>query len=212
MSAGETLELFLVRHGETEWNRENRMQGRLDSELTGRGRAQARTHAKVLTEFGIQRIFSSPLGRARRTAEIIAKPIGLEVEVDKRLAERHMGDLGGLTLEEIQVRFPEEWEERISRPFEYRPPGGESLTDMATRVAPFLEAIEALAGQRIAIVSHGVMGRVILGRFLKLKANELVKVRVPNDVIYRLEVTGGVVTSEYMVGSVERAPGVLKNA
>ena len=211
MTTGETLELFLIRHGETEWNRENRMQGRLDSDLTGRGRAQARTSAKVLAEFDLHRIFSSPLGRARRTAEIIAKQAELQVEVDKRLAERHMGDLGGLTLEEIQVRFPEEWKERISDRFNYCPPGGESLTDMAVRVAPFLEALEALAGQRIAIVSHGVMGRVILGRFLKLKANELVKVRVPNDVIYRLEISQGVATSEYMVGSVERASGLLTN-
>ncbi|MEE8042418.1 MAG: histidine phosphatase family protein [Pseudomonadales bacterium] len=211
MTTRESLELFLIRHGETEWNRENRMQGWLDSELTGRGRAQARTSAKVLAEFDIHRLFSSPLGRARKTAEVIGKHAELQVEVDKRLAERHMGDLAGLTLEEIQVRFPEEWEERISNRFNYRPPGGESLTDMATRVAPFLEALGALEGHSIAIVSHGVMGRVIIWHFLKLKPNELVKVRFPNDVIYRLDISQQSATCEYMVGTVERAEGLLTN-
>jgi broad specificity phosphatase PhoE len=203
------LELFLIRHGETEWNRENRMQGWLDSELTGRGRAQARTSAKVLSEFDIQRLFSSPLGRAKKTAEIIAKHTELQVEVDKRLAERNMGDLGGLTLEEIQVRYPEEWEERISNPYNYRPPGGETLTDMAARVGPFLDALSALEGRRIAIVSHGVMGRVIIRHFLNLKPNEIVKVRFPNDVIYRLDITPEGARCEYMVGTVERAEGLI---
>ena len=80
---------------------------------------------------------------------------------------------------------------------------------MATRVAPFLEALVALEGHRIGIVSHGVMGRVIIWHYMKLKPNEIVKVRFPNDVVYRLEISQESTSSEYMVGSVKRAQGLL---
>src|SRR5918912_2479347 len=100
--------LYLVRHGETDWNAEGRMQGLSDTVLNEMGLQQARCLAERLAEErDLTAIYSSPLQRAYRTAEIAGRRLGLRVIADRRLEEHHIGQLEGLTLAEIKEQFPE---------------------------------------------------------------------------------------------------------
>ena len=98
--------LYLVRHGETEWNRQRRMQGRLDSRLTPEGRAHARMHGRLLARETVGHMIVSPLGRTRETAELILEGCEMPVTYDERLVERHCGEWEGLTIDEIAAAFP----------------------------------------------------------------------------------------------------------
>ncbi len=100
-------EVFLARHGQTEWNRAGRVQGRLDSPLTELGERQARRLARTIARLpGIDGVFSSPLGRAVSTAAFYAEALGAQVTVIEDLTEVHHGAWGGLTRPEIEARFP----------------------------------------------------------------------------------------------------------
>src|SRR5690349_7599240 len=102
------MKLFPVRHGETEWNVEGREIGQLDSALTLRGVQQAEALAQRLSELRIDALYSSDLGRAMRTAEIISLECGVPVVADPALRERHMGIFQGLTTDESRKRYPAE--------------------------------------------------------------------------------------------------------
>ena len=128
--------LYLVRHGETEWNRQRRMQGRLDSPLTPEGRAHARMNGQLLARETVGQMIVSPLGRTRETAELILEGCDIPVTYDARLVERHCGEWEGLTIDEIADQYPDEWAARSLDPFHHRPPAGENLPDMLLRIAP----------------------------------------------------------------------------
>ena len=101
--------LFFIRHGQTNWNAERRMQGQWESELTDFGRAQARQSAETLRSLGVQAIFSSPLRRARDTAEMIAEATGLKITYDDRLKEWSAGDWSGHLYADVVSHWPAEW-------------------------------------------------------------------------------------------------------
>ena len=151
-----TTRFIVVRHGETEWNVQARVQGHKDSALTAAGLAQAEAVAGRLAREKFDALVSSDLGRARQTAERIAARCGLAVAFDERLRERNFGLGEGLTYEEIDRRYPEVF----SRVREIDPdaviPGGESRRQFHERVR---DAFAALArehrGRRVAVVSHG---------------------------------------------------------
>ncbi|MBF0500918.1 MAG: histidine phosphatase family protein [Candidatus Riflebacteria bacterium] len=150
------VELIFVRHGETFWNTENRVQGHLDSPLTNRGIAQAETIAQRFTDEQIDVFYSSDLGRASHTARIIANTIGIEVCADARLRERNLGIFQGLTYAEMSIRFPVEFALFETRDPAWRIPEGESGEDVKVRLTNFLNEIDMLhAGARIGIVTHG---------------------------------------------------------
>jgi len=140
-------DLYLVRHGETEWNRQRRIQGLTDIPLNDTGREQARLTGMLLTRRPVSRVVSSPLGRARETAEIIAAQLGLgEPELRDAFVERNYGDAEGLDFHEIDVRYPPDVEV----------PGREPREDVAARVIPALQALAAeYTGEAIVVVSHG---------------------------------------------------------
>src|SRR5690348_5687009 len=98
--------LYLIRHGRTAWNNQDRLQGWADEPLDAVGQAQAAALAAWLRPVAIDAIYSSPLRRARETAEIVAQPHGLAVQLDDRLRERHVGDWTGLTLDEARTQTP----------------------------------------------------------------------------------------------------------
>lgn len=135
--------LLLARHGETDWNRELRIQGSSDIELNELGRAQARALAQELEHVELDAIYASNLSRARATAEAVAASHGLEVKIDPRLRERSFGSWEGLTRDDIAARPGERHD-------------GESDDEVRERV---LEAVQAIAdehpGENILIVSHG---------------------------------------------------------
>jgi probable phosphoglycerate mutase len=153
--AGRTI--YLVRHGETEWNRVGRWQGITDIALSDTGRAQARALVDRLHARGLVRVFASDLARARETAEIIAAAHGLAAPVcDARLRERGFGCFEGLTREECAAQFPEAWE-RYHRDRRWTPPGAEIHEDVVKRVLKaMLDIAHTLRDQQAAlVVSHG---------------------------------------------------------
>lgn len=151
-----TTRLCIVRHGETAWNAEHRVQGQLDVPLNAIGLAQARAAAKALGEERFEAIYSSDLSRARQTAQPTAERTGLQVALDPDLRERHYGIFERLTYAEVKQKFPEDYAR-----FEAREPGydfrtGESLRDFFERsVAAIARIAERHRGQSVLVFTHG---------------------------------------------------------
>jgi 2,3-bisphosphoglycerate-dependent phosphoglycerate mutase len=148
--------LILVRHGETQWNVPGRYQGQLDSPLTGTGLAQAGALAERLAAHSVTALYTSDLGRARQTAEIISLRIGCEVISHVGLRERHLGFFQGTTRQEARTRWPEDYRQLKSSNPDYAPAGGESHRTLTTRAMAALKDIAARhADKTIAVVTHG---------------------------------------------------------
>ena len=188
--------IYLVRHGETEWNRAGRVQGHLDSPLTANGEAQAHAVGEALRELidgdGFD-IVASPLGRTRATAAIIRDALGDEgiaIATDDRLREISWGDWDGLTFDEIDTRDPGERARRRDDRWDHRPPGGESYAETALRAADWLAGADSLAGadpaRRLIAVSHGGIGRLLRGLYASLSRDEMLTLEQPQDAFHRL--------------------------
>lgn len=148
--------VIVVRHGETTWNTEKRWQGHLDSPLTPRGLSQARALAARLMNQRFSALYSSDLGRAYETAQIVAAATGHSVVPDARLRERNLGIFQGLTSEEIRTAYPEEHELYRARDPDHLLPGGESLRRQVERnVACFEELAQKHLVESIVVVTHG---------------------------------------------------------
>lgn len=149
-------DLYLVRHGETDWNRQRRIQGLTDIPLNETGRAQARATGMLLTRRRWDAIFSSPLGRAVETASIIAAEVGLaQPTLIDALVERNYGQAEGLDWLEVETRYPHH----------ATVPGRESREDVAARVVPALMALAAeRPTQALLVVSHGGAIRSVLNQ------------------------------------------------
>ena len=149
--------ILAVRHGETAWNRDTRIQGHTDIGLNAHGQAQARRLGIALREEPLAAIYASDLSRARATAEAVAVHHGLPVHTDPGLRERGFGHFEGLTWTEIEARHPEEalaWRKR--HPSFTPPGGGESLLQLRQRIVAAVHALAARhTGQQIMIVAHG---------------------------------------------------------
>jgi len=163
------MKLWVVRHGETAWNVEGRLQGQRDSGLTPRGVAQANAAARLLAEQlagAAAELFTSPLGRARQTAEIVGRHLGLACREASALMEVSFGRLEGLTPQECDERFPGVTEARRADRWTFRPPDGENLEDATRRVAPWLAALTT--DRPTIVVTHGVLSRVLRACLLGL--------------------------------------------
>jgi len=148
--------VIVVRHGETAWNIEKRWQGHLDSPLTPKGMSQARGLSRRLIDQRFNALYSSDLGRACRTAEIISAATGHGAVLDARLRERNLGVFQGLTSEEIRAHHPEAYERYRARDPDHVPPGGESLRHQVERnLFCFEELAQKHFGEAIAAVTHG---------------------------------------------------------
>jgi len=148
--------VLLVRHGETIWNKEGRLQGHLDSDLTARGTAQASSVAARLKSYGFDALYASDLGRAHRTAQEIAAATGFRIIPEPRLRERNLGIFQGLTEAEIRDRYPAEWNLFRSMEPDYRIPGGESSRDRIVRTRSLLDEVAVRhRGGTVLFVTHG---------------------------------------------------------
>ena len=149
-------EIILVRHGETAWNAEGRMQGHLDIPLNEAGLAQAAALGERLSSERLHAIYSSDLSRAYRTATAIAAHDGRAIQRDQRLREQHYGVLQGLTHAEAKSQQPAAWKAYRSRMPDVPLQGGEMLRVFFERVRGFLlEVCERHAGERVLLVTHG---------------------------------------------------------
>jgi probable phosphoglycerate mutase len=147
--------VYIIRHGETEWNRIGKQQGHLNSDLTENGKKQARAIANYLDNY-FELIISSDLGRAVQTAEIIAKKLKTAVFFDCGLRERNLGIIQGLTIKEFAASFPKEYEQFNSSDPDYVIPKGESIRQRFTRVMAALNKIgQAYKNRKILVVAHG---------------------------------------------------------
>ncbi len=149
--------LWLVRHGQTDWNTQGRFQGQADPPLNAAGLAEAAQAGQQLAGAGLQALFSSDLRRALQTAEVIARLTGLQVQIEPRLREVCLGAWEGMLFKEIKLNYPAEVEARLRDPLGFRPPGGETLQEVAARAFQAADEIAArYAGRPVAIVSHGL--------------------------------------------------------
>lgn len=177
---------YFVRHGQTEWNAISRMQGQLNSDLTALGREQSAVNAALLAQCSIEAIFASPLDRTRQTTEIIQRQIDIEASYDPRIKEWDCGDWSGHLYEDVKKQWPIEWAAFEADRFNYRGPNCENYCDMQQRVAPFIDELTALPVRSVAIVSHGLIGRVMIGLLMGFSETEMLNSSQPNDVIYRV--------------------------
>jgi broad specificity phosphatase PhoE len=171
---GTTLRVVLVRHGEPEASARGRCYGRLDVDLSPRGRRQMRRVALLLERAPLTAVYCSPHRRARESGQIVAAPHRLAPQPEVRFREIDFGSLEGLTYDQAAARFPEIYKAWMERPTEVEFPGGESLSTMRARVvAAAVELMGTHRGHTVAIVSHGGVGRILLGEALGLDARHL---------------------------------------
>jgi len=168
--------VVLLRHGETAWNRERRLMGAADVPLSEAGRVQCARVGEVLAGFGIDRIRSSPLCRARETADIVARAIAAPVENDDGLVEVRFGDWQGKTYEEIAA--DPRYKQYAADPVGQVTPGGETVVDVQRRGLASLAA--ARPGECVLFVTHGDLIRSVLCRFLAMPLAEFRRLRIDN--------------------------------
>ncbi len=185
--------LYLVRHGESEWNRIGRIQGRRESPLTGTGRAQAAALGHMLREVlpdpGID-IVASPLERAFETATIIAGELGRDagdVRIDGRISDFDVGVLAGYPgWDAVAADHPELARLRLEDPIRFRPPGGESGADVLARARDFLDERKA-AGRDALVVCHGVINKFIRAAARGITGGDIIALGEDQEVVYRLD-------------------------
>lgn len=154
----DTTRLCLIRHGETTWNAQRRLQGHTDTPLNARGQAQARQMAQALknTKLSFDTLYCSDLTRARDTADAIVQLFGMTAKPNSAFRERHFGALQGLTIEQAPVEQPDLWRAHLARELDHDLGGGESILQFAARVESALEMIRIQhSGKTILVVSHG---------------------------------------------------------
>jgi len=184
--------LCLVRHGETDWNAGKRIQGQIDIPLSTLGHAQARATGNALMNEGFAAIYTSDLTRARQTAEATAHLAKIPLQLDPGFRERHYGIFQGLTYTECEERYPAAYTSHKARDPRFAPAGGESLVDLAGRLAQAFDTIvRRHAGETVAIFTHGgvldIAYRQAAGRALTTPRD----FAIPNCGINWIEVTHG---------------------
>lgn len=200
--------ILLVRHGETEWNLQRRYQGGSDSPLTATGIAQAHAVGRLLAalaDAATSRIVASPLGRARRTAEIIGEHLGpvVELQFDERLRELSLGSWDGLTYAEIGARCPGVFDGEGEYNWYFRAPDGEPYDAFAARLREWL--CERETASPLVVVTHGIVTRLLRGLYAGLPRAAALMLPVPQDRVFRL--AGGSVEEAAVAASYRSETG-----
>lgn len=195
--------LVLLRHGQSQWNLENRFTGWIDIPLTEAGAKEAEDAGAKIRLAGIHLdcAFTSVLNRAIETLVISLQAAGqpdIPVQYDQALNERHYGDLQGLNKAETAEKFGDEQVKLWRRSYAVRPPNGESLEDTAARAVPYFEEkILPLvkAGQNVLVSAHGNSLRAIVMKLDQLTEQQVIDLNIPNGVpiIYELDIAGDIV-------------------
>lgn len=181
--------IYLVRHGQTEFNAERRVQGALDSALTPLGVAQGQRLGRLLAGLtpAPLRIVASPQGRAQHTARLIRDAAGLSVEIerDDRLREVSLGDWDGMTRDDIAQIDPDFDAGARRLDWFFNGPGGETFEAVEARLGAWLE-VARIWEEPVIVVSHGVAGRILRGLYLGLLRTATLSQDVPQDAVFRL--------------------------
>jgi 2,3-bisphosphoglycerate-dependent phosphoglycerate mutase len=177
--------LVVLRHGQSQWNLENRFTGWIDIDLSENGIKEAEDAGKKLIGYKFDKAYTSALIRAQRTLDIILKIIGQEnipIEYDKALNERMYGDLQGLNKDETRHKYGAEQVQIWRRSYETAPPNGESLKNTAERVLPYYKSNiepDLMAGKDILISAHGNSLRALVMHLENLTGEEIVATEIP---------------------------------
>lgn len=179
---GEKTELYLIRHGETEWNLTKRYQGQDNSPLTEAGKEQARLLGKMLSETSFDAMISSDLGRAMQTALIINEYLHLpEIIREPLLRERNFGLFHGMNRKEVMAKYPQEAARLFGGDIDTAPPGGESIRQVWERAVRFLKELPlCYKGKRILAISHGGVVNMIIREVLHIPFDVPRRFKLPN--------------------------------
>jgi 2,3-bisphosphoglycerate-dependent phosphoglycerate mutase len=198
--------LILLRHGESQWNLENRFTGWVDVPLSPRGIQEAKDAGEKLRSFTFDRAFTSVLTRAIETLRLVLETIGqtaIPIEKDKALNERMYGELQGLNKDETVKKYGEAQVKIWRRSYDVCPPGGESLKDTAERVLPYYEQTikpYLSKGEAILVAAHGNSLRALIMELEQLSREQVLELNVPTGapLLYELDKTGKVVDHRYL--------------
>lgn len=177
--------LIILRHGQSQWNLENRFTGWVDIDLSEQGVKEAQEAGEKLKGYKFDKAYTSALIRAQRTLDIILEIIGqkdIPIEKDKALNERMYGDLQGLNKDELKLKYGAEQVQIWRRSYDIAPPNGESLKDTAARVIPYWEnkiIPDLKAGKNILISAHGNSLRALVMYLEKISEQDIVKTEIP---------------------------------
>ena len=198
--------LVLLRHGESQWNLENRFTGWIDVPLSTRGEEEARNAGEKLKGYRFSRAFTSVLIRANDTLRIVLEVIGqtsIPVEHDQALNERHYGDLQGLNKAETAARYGDAQVKIWRRSYDVSPPNGESLKDTASRVIPYWKKQilpHIVKDENILIVAHGNSLRALVMHLDDLSREAVLELNIPTGVplLYEFDRSGKPSTHRYL--------------
>lgn len=198
--------LILLRHGESQWNLENRFTGWVDVPLSPRGIQEAKQAGDKLRGFTFDRAFTSGLSRANETLRLALETIGqtqIPIEKDKALNERMYGDLQGLDKAETAKKYGDAQVKIWRRSYDVPPPGGESLKDTADRVLPYYEnkiKPYLAKGETILIAAHGNSLRALVMQLEQLSKEEVLELNIPTGapLLYELDDNGKVTSHRYL--------------
>ena len=202
-------DLFLVRHGQTEWNLVQRIQGHSDSPLTAAGVEQAKAAGRLLRAVLAGRgsiLVSSPLGRARSTAEIVARQLGIgpaRVQIDPRLREVSWGAWDGRSRDELEALEPGAWN-RLQRDWGFAPEGAEPYPDAASRLRDWLLSLRAV--EPVIAITHGMAASILRGLVLGLGGDETLALERPQDALFHVR-QGRIQKLAYRRARFDTAPG-----
>jgi 2,3-bisphosphoglycerate-dependent phosphoglycerate mutase len=198
--------LVLLRHGESQWNLENRFTGWVDVPLSPKGIEEAKQAGEKLRGFTFDRAFTSVLTRANETLRLVLEAIGqttIPIEKDKALNERMYGDLQGLNKAETAKKYGDAQVKIWRRSYDVKPPGGESLKDTAERALPYYEKMIKpclVKGETIIIAAHGNSLRALVMELDQLSKDEVLELNIPTGVplLYELDNSGKVLSHRYL--------------
>ena len=184
--------IYLLRHGKTEgFAKKSYVGGMTDIALSDEGKRQAMAWRRHFEKRQPETVYSSGMARTTETARIVSGKNVADIFIIEDLREICLGDWEGHTMESIREKFPEEWRLRGENLEAFRPPGGESFSDLARRVVPAFEKIAKTPCEEIMIVAHAGVNRVILAMIEGIGLNDLLKIPQDYAALNTLEVSGG---------------------
>ena len=183
-----TNTIYIVRHGQTEWNLLGKTQGHGNSDLTPKGIEQAELLADSMTKYPIDYIYSSDLGRAYQTAEIIGNKLNIEVEKTEALREMNFGTWEGRIIKDIIEEDPELYKMWRNEPHLAKIPQGETLSQIKERTDAFIKEInEKYDGKHIVLVTHSLCARIMLLSFLDSDVKNIYRINQANTALNIIE-------------------------
>lgn len=198
--------MVLLRHGESQWNLENRFTGWVDVPLSLKGQEEAREAGQKLIGYRFNRAYTSVLKRAIDTLQIILEMIGqteIPIEKTQALNERMYGDLQGFNKADTIRHYGEQQVKLWRRSYEARPPGGESLKDTAARVLPYYDAQirpYLLKGETVIVAAHGNSLRALVMQLDRLTTDQILELNIPTGVplVYEMDSQGRILDKRYL--------------